>query len=147
MKETTEPLFILLVEDSPGDVELIREGLRKGKVANAIKVVEDGEEAMAYLLREGKYKDQPRPHLVLLDVNIPKKNGHEVLKAIRSNPDIATIPVVMLTTSDLDKDIISSYECHVNAYITKPMDPTEFINVVTTIEHFWLALVTLPPRK
>ena len=138
---------ILLVEDSPSDTALTIEALEAGKVANRLYHVEDGVEAMAYLRREGQYADAVRPDLIMLDLNLPRKDGREVLKELKSDPDLKTIPVVVLTTSRSDEDILHSYKLHANCYITKPVDFTSFINVVRSIEHFWLSIVTLPNTK
>ena len=140
------PVEILLVEDNPGDVRLIREALEAGRLANRMHVVEDGAEAMAFLKREGEYADAPRPGLILLDLRLPKKDGLEVLGEIRTNGDLKTIPVVMLTTSDAEIDVVRSYELNVNAYVTKPVDLDQFINIVRSVEHFWLTVAKLPSR-
>ena len=139
-----KPISILLIEDSPGDVELIREGLELGKVSVTLNVAADGEEGLAYLRQTGAHSDKLRPDLVLLDINLPKKNGHEVLQAIRADAKLTALPVIMLTTSDNDKDIFKSYNHHVNAYITKPVNATDFLAAVRDIEEFWLTLVKFP---
>ncbi|HEY7588750.1 MAG TPA: response regulator [Thermoplasmata archaeon] len=141
-----EPIEILLVEDNPGDVRLTMEALKDGKVSNRLSVVGDGVEAMAFLRREGKFTNAPRPHLILLDLNLPKKDGREVLAEAKQDPDLKRIPVVILTTSEADQDILHSYELHANAYITKPVDFEHFIGVVKSVEDFWLTIVKLPPR-
>jgi chemotaxis family two-component system response regulator Rcp1 len=139
-----EPLEILLVEDNPGDVRLTREVMKDGKVLNHLSVVMDGVEAMAYLRGEGRYAGATRPDLVLLDLNLPKKNGREVLKEIKEDPDLKRIPVVVLTISKDEQDILKSYDLHANCYITKPVDLHQFIEVVKAVEDFWLTVVKLP---
>ncbi|OHB49422.1 MAG: response regulator [Planctomycetes bacterium GWF2_41_51] len=141
------PIEILLVEDSPSDTALTLEALKAGKVANRLFNVEDGVEAMAYLRQQGVYKNAPRPDLIMLDLNLPRKDGREVLAELKTDPVLKTIPVVVLTTSRADEDILKSYQLHANCYITKPVDFQQFIGVVKTIENFWLTVVTLPPRN
>ena len=136
---------ILLVEDNPADVRLTREVLREGKVSNNLSVVRDGVQAMAFLRREGEFHDAPRPGLVLLDLNLPKKDGREVLQEIKQDPDLRRVPVVVLTTSKSEEDILKSYNLYANCYVTKPVDLDQFIKVVKTIDDFWLAVVRLPP--
>jgi chemotaxis family two-component system response regulator Rcp1 len=136
---------ILLVEDSPGDVRLTQEVLRQAKIANVLHVVGDGEEALAFLRREGEHAEAPRPDLVLLDLNLPRKDGREVLAEIDGDVELRTIPVIVLTTSAAEQDILRSYQLSANAYITKPIDLTEFMSVVRSIEAFWLSIVKLPP--
>ena len=138
---------ILLVEDNPGDVNLAREALEFGKVRNSLHVVGDGEAAMAFLRQQGKYAAVPRPDLVLLDLNVPKKDGREVLAEIKGDPDLRCIPVVILTTSKAEEDILKTYNLHANCYITKPIDLHQFIKVVQAIEDFWLTIVKLPPNR
>jgi len=140
------PVEILLVEDNPGDVRLAMEALREGKVRNNLHVVTDGLEAMAFLLREGKYALSPRPDLILLDLNLPKKDGREVLAEIKANERLRRIPVVVLTTSKAEQDILKTYDLHANCYITKPVDLEQFIAVVKSVEDFWLTIVKLPPE-
>ncbi|MFQ5737001.1 MAG: response regulator [Thermodesulfobacteriota bacterium] len=140
------PIEILMVEDSPADVELTMEAFKDAKMINNIHVAEDGEEAMAFLRREGGYADAPRPDLILLDLNLPRKDGREVLGEVKQDPDLKRIPVVVLTTSDSERDILKAYDLHVNAYITKPVDLDQFIKVVDAVEDFWLSVVKLPPR-
>ena len=140
-----KPIEILLVEDNPGDVRLTREALKDGKIRNNLSVVMDGEEVMFYLHKEGKYKDAPRPDLILLDLNLSKKNGREVLAEIKTDPNLRRIPVVILTVSKADKDIIKSYDLHANCYIIKPVNLDRFIKVVKSVEDFWLTIVKLPP--
>lgn len=137
---------ILLVEDSPGDVRLTQEVLREAKVLNHLYVVQDGVEAMAFLRREGKFTTAPKPDLILLDLNLPKKDGREVLMDIKSDDTLRRIPVVVLTTSQAEEDIVKTYELHGNCYITKPVDLSQFIRVVKSIEDFWLSIVELPPE-
>ena len=138
---------ILLVEDNPGDVDLTREALESGKVCNSLHVVGDGEAAMAFLRQQGKYADRPRPDLVLLDLNVPKKSGREVLAEIKADADLRCIPVVILTTSMSEVDILKSYDLHANCYITKPINLQQFIKVVQVIEDFWFTIVKLPPNR
>ena len=138
------PIEILLVEDSPGDVRLTVEALRDGKVLNNLSVATDGVEALAFLRREGLHADAPRPDLILLDLNMPKKDGREVLAEIKSDDQLRRIPVVILTTSEAEQDIVKSYDLHANCYITKPVDFDQFIAVVQSVEDFWLTMVKLP---
>jgi CheY-like chemotaxis protein len=138
------PISILLVEDSPTDAELTCEALRKSRVANDVHVVPDGEAAMAFLRREGDYSDHPRPGLVLLDLNLPRKDGREVLEEVKADPELRRIPVVVLTTSDQDRDILDAYDRHVNAYVKKPVEFDEFFAAVRSIEGFWLVVARLP---
>ncbi len=135
---------ILLVEDNPGDVRLTREAMKEGKMRNNLSVAEDGVEAMAFLRREGKYADAPRPDVVLLDLNLPRKNGRAVLEEIKADPDLRRIPVVILTSSKAEEDILDSYDSHANCYVTKPGDLEQFIEVVKSIEGFWVQIVKLP---
>jgi CheY-like chemotaxis protein len=135
---------ILLVEDNPGDVRLTREALKEGKILNELSVVEDGVEALAYLRREGRYTEAERPDLILLDLNLPKKDGREVLEEIKGDNSLKKIPVVILTTSAAERDILKAYDLHANCYITKPVDLDQFIHVVQLIEDFWLTIVKLP---
>ena len=139
------PIEILLVEDNPGDVRLTREVLREGKVRNTLRVAEDGEEAMAMLHRRGPHTDAPRPDVILLDLNLPKKDGRQVLAEIKADPELHRIPVVVLTTSKAEEDVLKSYDLNANCYISKPVDLDQFIQVVRTIENFWLTIVVLPP--
>ena len=137
---------ILLVEDSPGDVRLTKEALREGKVRNTLHVVPDGVEALAFLRHEGRYAAVPRPDVILLDLNLPKKDGREVLAEIKGDDNLRRIPVVILTTSQDERDVLRAYELHANCYITKPVDLDQFIAVIQSIESFWLTIVTLPER-
>jgi len=143
---TAVPIEVLLVEDNPGDVRLTREALKDAKVRNTLHVAMDGVEALAFLRRQGKYATVPRPDLILLDLNLPKKNGREVLEEIKQDDALSHIPVVILTTSQAELDIVESYRLHANAYVTKPVDLEQFLKVVGSIEEFWLETVTLPPR-
>lgn len=140
------PINILLVEDNPGDVRLIKEGLLEDKVFQEMHVTKDGEEALDFLRREGRYSEAPRPDLILLDLNLPKKDGREVLAEIKNDPELRHIPVVILTTSEAEQDILRIYEHHANCYITKPVDLEQFIKVVKSIEDFWLTIVKLPQK-
>lgn len=141
-----KPIEILLVEDNPGDVDLTREGLQGFKVRNTLHVAVDGMEAMDFLRRKGKYAGVPRPDLILLDLNLPRKNGREVLAEVKSDEELRRIPVVILTTSKEEEDILKTYDLHANCYITKPIDLPQFIKVVQSIEDFWLTVVKLPPN-
>lgn len=141
------PIEILLVEDNPGDVRLTREALKEGKVLNHLHVVEDGEDAVRFLRREGEFDGAVRPDLVLLDLNLPRKSGHEVLEEIKSDTDLRRIPVVVLTSSEAETDIARSYDRYANAYITKPVDLDQFISVVRSVEDFWLEVVRLPAES
>lgn len=138
------PIEILLVEDNPGDVRLTIEALRDAKVHNRVSIAKDGVEAMAFLRREGPYADARRPDLILLDLNLPKKDGREVLAEIKADNRLKHIPVVILTTSHAEQDILKSYDLHANCYVTKPVDLDQFITVVRSIEDFWLTVVALP---
>ncbi len=135
---------ILLVEDNPGDVRLTQEALKDNKVHNHLHIAEDGVEALAFLRREGKYSGSPRPDLILLDLNLPRKDGREVLAEIKADAQLRRIPVVVLTTSKAEEDILRAYDLSANCYITKPVDFEQFIRVVKSIEDFWLAMVKLP---
>lgn len=138
---------ILLVEDSPGDARLTQEALKDARVCNSMHVVEDGVEAMAFLRREGRYADAPRPDLILLDLNLPRKDGREVLREIKGDESLATIPVVVLTTSEEHRDILAAYASHANCYLTKPVELDDFLAVVRSIEEFWLSIVRLPSKR
>lgn len=141
-----KPIEILLIEDSPSDTALTKEALKAGKIANVLNCVEDGVEAMGYLKKRGKFANATRPALIMLDLNLPRKDGREVLEELKSDPALKTIPVIVLTTSRSDQDILRSYQLNANCYITKPVDFEHFINVVKSIEQFWLTVVTLPPK-
>jgi chemotaxis family two-component system response regulator Rcp1 len=136
---------ILLVEDNPGDVRLTREALKESKIRNNLSIVRDGVEAMAFLRREGEYANAPRPDIILLDLNLPRKDGREVLSEIKEDDNLRRIPVVILTTSDDEHDILESYNLHANCYITKPVDLNRFVTIIKNIEDFWLTIVRLPP--
>jgi chemotaxis family two-component system response regulator Rcp1 len=139
-----EPIQVLLVEDSPGDVRLTREAFKEAKMHINLNVAADGVEAMSFLKREGQHKNAPRPDLILLDLNLPKKDGREVLKEIKESPALMSIPVVILTTSESEADILKSYRLHANCYITKPVGLNAFLEVVKSIDSFWLCVVKLP---
>ncbi len=141
------PIEILMVEDSPSDAQLTIEALHAAKIANRLSHVEDGVEALRFLRRQGPYANAPRPDLVLLDLNLPRKDGREVLDELKRDPDLKIIPVVVLTTSRSEQDVLRSYRLHANCYITKPVDFTQFMEVVKSIEHFWLTIVTLPGER
>jgi chemotaxis family two-component system response regulator Rcp1 len=143
-QKRSTPVEILLVEDNPGDVRLTQEALKESKVTNNLSVAEDGVEALAFLKREGKYADAPHPDLLLLDLNLPKKDGRELLEEIKADENLRRIPVVVLTTSKAEEDILRMYDQHANCYITKPIDFDQFIEVVKSIEDFWLTIVKLP---
>ena len=147
-KETDgRDIEILMVEDNEGDARLAREALRDGRIRNALHHVWDGEEALAFLRRRGEYADAPRPDLILLDLDLPRMDGGEVLSAIKEDDEFKRIPVVILTTSSADADILRSYNRHANCYITKPINMVEFLKVVTAIQDFWLTIVTLPAMR
>ena len=147
MDSHIRPIEILLVEDSPSDVRLTLTVLDKAKMVNRVSHVEDGVEAMDFLRRRGKYADAPRPDLILLDLNLPRKDGREVLAELKTEPGLATIPVVVLTTSKAERDVLQSYELHANCYITKPVEFTSFLDVIQSLQKFWLAVVTLPRQS
>ena len=140
------PIEVLLVEDDPGDVLMTQEALEENKVRNQLNVVNDGVKALAYLRQEGGYADAPRPDLILLDLNLPKMGGHEVLEQIKSDVDLQRIPVVVLTTSDAEEDVLRSYNLHANAYVTKPVDFERFLTVVRQIDEFFVTVVRLPAQ-
>lgn len=141
------PVEILLVEDNEGDVLLITEAFEEARIANTISNVRDGEEAMQYLTRSGKYASELMPDIILLDINLPKRNGHEVLEFIKSNADLKHIPVIMLTTSSSEEDVMKAYAHHVNCFITKPVDAPRFLEAINRIEDFWLSIVHLPQKS
>ncbi len=141
-----KPVEILLIEDNPGDVRLTVEALKEGKILNNLNVVYDGVEAMEYLKREREFKDKPRPELIILDLNLPKKDGREVLEEIKQDDKLKRIPVVILTTSEADRDILKTYNLHANCYITKPVDMDQFIKVVKSVSDLWFSIVKLPPN-
>jgi chemotaxis family two-component system response regulator Rcp1 len=139
-----KPVEILMVEDSPSDAQLTMEALHAAKIVNRLHHVEDGVEALQFLRQQGPYTDVPRPDLILLDLNLPRKDRREVLAELKRDPDLKVIPVVILTTSRSEEDVLRSYQLHANCYITKPVDFTKFMEVVKAIESFWLTIVTLP---
>lgn len=143
--EAVRAVEILLVEDNEGDVRLTREALREGHLHNRLHVVEDGERALDFLFRRGEFDQAPRPDLILLDLNLPRRDGREVLAQIKGDASLKRIPVVVLTTSRAEEDLLRSYDLHANCYITKPVDFDQFIQVVKTIENFWFTIVVLPP--
>ncbi|MBU0996401.1 MAG: response regulator [Proteobacteria bacterium] len=143
-RNNIRPIEILIVEDNPGDVDLAREAFANGKFNNEIQVAADGEEAMRFLKKEGEYVDATRPDLILLDLNLPRKDGREVLAEIKQNDDLKMIPVVILTTSQAEEDILRSYNLHANCYVTKPLDVKQFFKVVKSIKEFWMSIVVLP---
>ena len=134
------------MEDNPGDVRLTQEAVREAKIRNTLNVVNDGEQAIAYVRRQGDYADRPRPDLILLDLNLPRKDGREVLQDLKSDPDLHRIPVVVLTSSAAEQDILRTYDLYANAYVTKPVDLEQFMHVVSSIQDFWLNIVKLPPE-
>ncbi|HET9145611.1 MAG TPA: response regulator [Sphingomicrobium sp.] len=142
---SVRPVEILMVEDNPGDARLTEEALKESKVMNNLHHARDGVEAMAFLRREGPHKDAPTPDIILLDLNLPRKDGREVLAELKNMPRLGNIPVVVLTTSDAEQDIVMSYNLHANCYITKPVDLDKFIDIIRGIENFWLSIVKLPP--
>jgi two-component system, chemotaxis family, response regulator Rcp1 len=148
MDNTTNlrPIEILMVEDNPGDVGLTRRALKDAKMLNHLSTVSDGVEALRFLHREGPYTDAPRPDLILLDLSLPKKDGREVLAEIKQDPNLEIIPVVILSSSRAEEDVLKTYHLHANCYISKPIDLDQFITVVKSIEIFWLAVVRLPPQ-
>jgi two-component system, chemotaxis family, response regulator Rcp1 len=137
---------VLLVEDNPGDVRLTMEALREAKMHNRVYVAQDGVEALAFLRKEGKYAEMPRPDLILLDLNLPRKNGREVLEEIKTDEDLKCIPVVVLTSSSAEQDVLRAYKLNANCYVTKPVDLDQFLSVVKSIEDFWMSVVKLPPK-
>ena len=146
MNDNTEPIEILLVEDNPGDARLAVEALRESKVRNNLYHVKDGVEAMDFLRRRGEYAGGIVPDLVLLDLNLPRKDGREVLEEIKEDPELKLIPVVVLTTSEAERDLVRTYDLHANAYVVKPIDLDQFVEVVRGIKDFWLTIVKLPPK-
>ena len=144
MKVSVQPIEILLVEDNPGDVLLTREALAEGKVFNNLHVAGDGDEALAFLHKHGEYASAPRPDLILLDLNLPRRSGREVLGEIKKDEQLKTIPVVILTTSSAEEDVWKTYQLHANCYITKPIDLDQFVKVVRSVEDFWLSIVRRP---
>jgi len=146
IEQEMRPIEILLVEDNLGDIRLAQEALKEAKVLNHLFPSTNGEEALAFLRREGPYANAPRPDLIFLDLNLPKKDGREVLAEIKADPDLRRIPVVILTSSAAEEDILKTYDLHANCYVSKPVDLERFIAVVKTIEEFWVSIVRLPPR-
>ena len=142
--EQNRPIEVLLVEDDPGDVELTREAMEVAKLAVNLRVVKDGEEAMLYLRKVGSYARAVRPDLVLLDLNMPRKDGREVLRDIREDPELTSLPVIVLTTSDSEEDVLSTYDIGANCYVTKPVGLDQFVKAVQSIGNFWFGLVKLP---
>jgi len=140
-----EAIEILLVEDNPSDVRLVKEAFKEGKLRNNLSVMGDGEKAWAFLQKERDFSHAPHPDIILLDLNLPKMDGRELLSQIKESPELRRIPVVILTTSKSEEDILKSYDLHANCYITKPVDLDQFIRVIQSIEHFWLSIVKLPP--
>ena len=140
-----DPTDILLVEDNPGDVRLTKEAFREGHIANNIHVATDGVEALDFLHRREQYADAPCPDIVLLDLNLPRKNGDEVLAEMNDDPDLPSVPVVILTSSGAEEDVVRSYDLNANAYLMKPVDPDEFVDTVRSFQEFWLSIVRLPP--
>jgi chemotaxis family two-component system response regulator Rcp1 len=145
-QRTLRTIDILMVEDDPGDVRLTREALKGSKVLHSLNVVEDGVAALDYLRKAPPYQDAVRPDIVLLDLNLPRKDGREVLAAMKQDPVLRTIPVVILTTSQAEEDVLRAYNLNANCYVTKPVDFDQFMRIVRTIEDFWLTVVTLPPK-
>ncbi len=141
-----DPIDILLVEDNPGDVRLTEMAFEDGCINNTLHVVMDGEAALDFLFRRGEHEDAPRPDIVLLDLNLPKIDGHEVLQEIRNDDELQTLPVIILTSSESKDDIVESYELNSNAYITKPVTAADFLQLVDTFEEFWFTIVRLPPK-
>ena len=146
MENNSYSIEILLVEDNPGDARLTIEAMREAKVRNRMHVVEDGVEAMEFLRRQGRFGDAPRPDLILLDLNLPRKDGREVLAEVKTDPDLKRIPVVVLTTSRAEEDVLRAYDLHANCYVTKPVDFEQFMRVVREIDEFWVKVVTLPRK-
>ena len=146
LKAPAKAIDILLVDDDPGDVLLTQKALRNGKLFNSLNVAKDGIEALEYLRQEGQFIDATRPDLILLDLNMPRMNGQETLAEIKKDPELKSIPVVVLTTSDADKDVLQSYDLHASCYVTKPVDLQQFTDVVQSLKEFWLCVVKFPPR-
>lgn len=141
-----DSIDILVVEDNPGDARLIRETLNGNGIYNSLYIVDDGVEALSFLRNEGKYEGMPRPDMIILDLNLPKKDGREVLAEIKSDEQLCHIPVVVMTISQAEEDILNTYKLHANCYITKPIDLNEFIRIVSSVEEFWFSVVRLPPK-
>ena len=147
LSSEADPIEILLVEDNPGDVRLTREARKEGKIRNNLTVAEDGVEAMRILRRQGEFDAAPRPDLILLDLNLPRKDGREVLAELKDDPELRRIPVVVLTTSKSEEDVLRSYDLHANCYITKPVDLPQFLSVLNAVEEFWVTIVRLPQQR
>ncbi|WP_342347616.1 response regulator [uncultured Nitrospira sp.] len=141
------PIEILLIEDNPADIRLTQEAFREARLHNTIHVAQDGVSAMAFIRQTAPFQHAPRPDLILLDLNLPKKDGREILKEIKSDPHTRTIPVVVLTTSEDEGDVLRSYDLHANAYLVKPIDVLRFITMIRSLESFWLSVVKLPPKE
>ena len=141
-----KPISILLVEDNPGDIRLTQEAIKEGKLINELFVVNDGVQAMQFLHQAGEYQDAVKPDMILLDINLPRKNGDEVLSEVKEDPDLRRIPVVILTTSKAEEDILRSYDLHANCYVTKPVDMDQFLIIVNSIQEFWVSIVKLPGK-
>ncbi|WP_275882483.1 response regulator [Halorhabdus sp. BNX81] len=146
MSETGQPVEILLAEDNPGDAKLTQKAFEEGNILNNLHVVEDGAEAMDFLNQRGEYAEKTRPDLVLLDLNMPKKDGWDVLEEINDDPELRRIPVIVLTSSEAESDIVKSYDLQANAYLSKPVDYSGFMDVVRSLEEFWLSVVKMPPK-
>ena len=144
MTQKSKPIEILLVEDNPGDARLTVEALKESKLLNNLHHVADGQEAITFLKQEGAHQGKPRPDIILLDLNLPKKSGHEVLSEVKADPNLKSIPVVVLTSSEAERDIVMTYKLHANCYITKPVDLDKFISIIQKIEQFWMTIVKLP---
>jgi CheY-like chemotaxis protein len=144
-QRSNPPADILLVEDNPGDVRLTKEAFKEGQISNTLHVATDGVAALEFLHQRGEYADAPHPDIVLLDLNLPRKDGDEVLEEIRADPDLKQLPVIILTSSAAEEDVVRSYELNANAYLTKPVNPAEFMEVVRSFQEFWLSVVRLPP--
>lgn len=144
MTERSQPVEILLAEDNPGDAKLTQKAFERGNILNNLHIVEDGVEAIRFLHQEGEYSDKPRPDLVLLDLNMPRKDGWEVLEEIKGDPQLRRLPAIVLTSSEAEEDIVKSYDLQANAYLTKPVDFGGFLNVVNSFEDFWLSVVKMP---
>lgn len=142
----SRPIEVLLVEDDPGDVLMTQEAFADYKVANKLTVVTNGEDAIAFMRKTGKFADVPTPDLVLLDLNLPRRNGREVLREIKEDPELRSVPVVILTTSEADEDVLASYQLHANAYVRKPVDFDQFVSAVRAIDDFFITVVKLPPH-
>ena len=146
LDDRVKPIDILLVDDDEGDVLLTQKALKGGKIFNSLNVASDGVEALEYLRCQGRFKDAKRPDLILLDLNMPRKNGKETLEEIKNDPELKSIPVVVLTTSDADKDVLRSYDLHASCYVTKPVDIHQFTNVIKSLTEFWLCVVKFPVK-